>query len=1256
MSKRKLFVVVILHSILLNGAWGANQNDYQKGWEAFNANNRVDARKFFNASINDPTTKSDALLSLCLLDWNEFKMDAAFEDFRRFYESTSNPYPYLYSLSSLPFLFEQGNVLAQNKVRFFEKIVSDPGMNGTLKAMIYQDLGSNYEKINNFKMAKELYAQMGTINHWQVLGTFDNTSGSGFSKDWGAISNATNDKVFKNKVDADVNWFTPSCNKANNWFYFDYPFILNNTIMYAQSFVTSPLEQEVYLRAGTSGSVKIWVNDALVISEPEERNCDLDIYACKIKLNPGVNRILIQIGQSEIDNANFMVRLTDIKANPIPGLSNTAEYSEYIKSSNQVPCEILPFFAEDFFIGKLKESPENPLNSLLLAEIYLRNDKAYEATKILKSTEVAAPASTLVSFRLAEAYSRANNQTDYDKEMENIKRLDPNSFIGLQEAYNDAIKSEKYTDAVDICKIAKELYGENETTENWDINLASFQKRYDDVIALGKILYTKYPYRYDMMNLNYQIEKNTSKNPNTSIAIIEAFCNNYFNTNGLELLSKAYFDQGNTDKGIAVLKKRLKNMPYATGYLDNLMTALFHKQKYEEALEVSDQILAISPYLSGTYNSRGYLYKNLKMNDKAIENFRKSVYYGPTSYDSRSQLRLLENKKEMSDLFPKNNLDELITNAPTIKEYPQDNAVLLLNDYQLIVYPEGAKEYRCELATKILNQSGIDNWKQYNIKYNGNSQRLLIDKAEVIKANGTKVKAETDNDNRVVFTNLEVNDVLHLDYRVQDLSAGKLANHFFDHFLFQYGIPSIINRCSILAPKNKSFNYLVSNGNIDPKISDIEDMKLYQWELNNQPAIKQEPYISTLSDIAPILYYSSVSDWKYISDWYKDLTSSKFKSDYVLKETVGNLLKGKENFSDREKAGLFYNYILENISYSSVSFLQGNFIPQKASRTITTRLGDCKDVSTLFVALCREVGINANLVLISTRNNGNSTMLLPANDFNHCITQLILDDKKYYLELTDNMLPFGAALIADLNSEILPIPFGDEAIGEKLLRMEMPFRQKNKTIRFHNISIVNNDMQIVRQTRQFGAFSSSVRNSSRGIGSDEQLKNLSQSVASDFSVPIKISNLKYTNLDNLEDSMFIDYKIEIKNALQEVAGMKIMKFPWTERISSLDIVTEETRKYPLQLWSYMPDEINSEEMIINLPLGKKFVELPKDEHFGCANASYDLTFDTKTPGKVIVRRIIHRKSEQVSIQEYSAFRDFMNRVSELDNKQYAIKN
>ena len=1255
MSKKKFLMFLFLFFLLLSGNEVAHCQAYQKGWESFTSNKNTEARTYFNQAVSNSESKEDALLSLCLIDWYESKMDDAFDDFCKFYEISSNPYPYLYTMSGLPFLFDSDNILSQKKLAFFEKIVTDPNMNGTLKAMLYNQLGGYYEKVNNMKRAKEWYSKMGVITHWQVLGTFDNTSGSGFSKDWGALTKASTTDVFTNKVDAEVKWYTPSCNKANNWFYFDYYFYLNSAIMYAQSYVNSPVDQEVYLRTGTSGSLKVWVNDALVSSVTEERNCDLDIYACKIKLNKGTNRLLVQIGQSEIDQANFLLRLTDEKANPIQGLSDVADYRSYTKSNDQTNHELLPFFAEAFHANRVNQFPSNPLYSFILAETYLRNDKSYEATKILKSLQEVTPTSTLISYRLAEAYSRAKNQTDYDKEMENIKQYDPNSFFGLQESYKEAVKSEKYSEALDICKKVKELYGESFFTELWDLNIASLQKRIPDVIAMSKVLYKKYPYSADYMNLSYEVEKNVSKNSKSATTIIENYCRNYFNAVALANLSKLYFNQGNSEKGLAALKQRVEVMPYATGYLDNLATVLFRKQQYREALSITDQILALSPFLPGVYNLRGYIYKSMKEDEKSKDSFRKSIYYGPTSYDSRSQLRLLENKKEVNELFPKTNLDELISKAPTSKEYPQDNSILLLNDNQVVVYQEGAKEYRYEIAIKILNKSAIEDWKEYSISYNRYNQKLIIDKSELIKANGNRVKAETNDDNVVVFSNLEVNDVLHLDYRVQDQSTGKLANHFFDHFLFQYRIPSIINRYSILVPKNKTFNYQVENGTIEPTVSDVEDMKLYKWESDNLPAIKSEPYMSELTEIAPVLYYSSMPDWKYVSDWYHDLSLSKFNTDYVLKETVAKLLKEKENLSPLEKVKIFYTYILENITYSSVSFLHSNFIPQKASRTITTRLGDCKDVSTLFVALCHEVGIKANLVLISTRDNGNKTLPLPSVSFNHCIAQLSMNDKTYFLELTDNKLPFGAALSVDLKSDILPIPFEDDRVGGKLLIMDMPFRPKNVINREHTLTISNKDVLISRKSVYFESYASTLRETYRNIGSDDQLKNINQAIASDFTVPIKVTGLKFTNLDNLADSMTIEYKLEIKNILQDVAGMKIINLPWSEKFSSLDVVTEENRKYPLELWSYLPEDLTSEVINFVLPTGKKFMEIPQDIHIECTNADYHLTFNTKTPGKVIIRRTFERKTEQVTQKDYTAFRDFVNQVSESDNKQYAIK-
>lgn len=1249
--KRMLFFFMAL-TVIITSAF-ANKSDYEKAWDAFLKNDRAEARKLFNSALEDNLKSGDALLSLTLMDWLDGKYEQGFDHFSQYYFNNSSPYAAFYAVSSLPIIRESRGYTSSKKVEFFEKMLADPDLNGTLRAMVNEALGSYYRAVHNDKKAADYFKKMGTINKWQVLGTFDNTSGSGFVKDWGAVAKAKKTDVFQNKVKANVSWYTPAANRANNWFAFDNYFTFDNAVMYAQSFVTSPVDQDVYMRVGTSGSLKVWINDVLEAVVLEERNCDLDIYGYKVHLQKGVNRVLVQIGQSEIYSANFMLRFTDENANPIAGLTETSEYTDYKAASpKNTDPKVLPFYPEEQLQQKIASEPDNELYPVLLAQAYLRNDKAFEATVVLKELENKYPQSTIVSYSLLEAYARARNQTDRSREVENIKKNDPESYVGLQMTYSDAIQQERYTDAEGVLKKIIELYGDNEYTDEAKIYMASYQKRIPELYDLAQKMNAKYPYSWNYTELCYYIEKNKSTNPKTALSILEKFTKKYFEPEALSALASAYFEHGNVSKGIATLKILQDKEPDDIDHISMLSNVMYQMQNYQEALRYNDKLLQQAPYTSYIYNSRAYIYKNMNNTELAKENFRKAIYYGPTSYDSRAQLRLLEDKKELYELFPKSNLTEIIKNAPTTIDYPQDNSVIILNGEQMIVYPENAKEYRQELAVKILTYSGVEEWKEYTIPYYA-SQKLIIDKAEVIKANGTIVKAE-NNDNYVVFTNLEVNDVLHLEYRIQDYYSGKIAEHFSTNFKYNFDVPAINNKFSLLVPKNKKFDYKVVNGSIEPAVTDIEDMKLYSWELDNQPAINTEPYMSSYNDITTQLFVSSFPDWGYISDWYKDLTHSKFTPDYVFKDTYNSLLKGKENLSDLEKAKIFYNYILENITYSSVNFMQSNLIPQKPSRTITTRLGDCKDLSTLFVALCREAGIKANLVLIATRDYGNNKLVLPSINFNHCIAQLNIGNDVYYLELTDNNLPFGAAIDADLNAQILPIPFSNEPFGDKLIRMEIPNRPQNTSYRTQNIKLNGNNMSIYRKSDYVAALASQRRYQFKSIGSEQQNKIISERISSAFNKPLKVSDLRFANLENLSDTVSQAYSFEVINALQDVAGMKIFALPWSD-INSLDLVSSETRKYPLEYWAYQTEDVTTEKITIELPAGKKLVDTPKNIDLQCANASYKMIFNTSKQGVVEVTRIFTRKKDQITPAEYPEYRTFLNEITENDTKQYAIK-
>lgn len=1238
-----LFIVTIAAS--------ANES-YNKAWEEFFKNNRTEARKHFTESIKVQQTKADAYLGLAILDWTESKEEAAFENIRNFYQASEQPDAYLYGLYTTPFTFSSNDVLENQKVEFLEEISGKP-MHGTLQAMIDITLGKHYMGCRNFEKAEELFGKPGAIKNWQILGTFDNISGSGFDKDWGAVKYAQAKDKFANDTGANINWYSPGLNKADGWFDFTYYLAANNVIAYAQTFVDSPEAQDVYLRIGTSGSLKVWVNDVLVGSVVDERNCDMDVYNLKTKLNKGSNRILLQLGQSEISELNFLLRITNENGNPINGISDKAEYGKYAKSTSTSSNDLLPFYPEQYLLDKIEKEPANPIHKLVLAETYLRNDKAEEAIGLLRNIQQTAPKSSYIHYRLAEAYSRAKNNTYYTREIEEMKKTDPDAFFSLEDKSDEAISSNKINEVKSIVQKIKELYGENSLTRYLDSWIAGRQSDKEAEIAIANINYEKYPYRYGFMNAIFRIQENTLKDSKAATKVVEDYCEKYFNPAAADLLSSRYIQNGDTEKGLEILRDRIEKLPYATGYQRQYARTLYQMQRYQEALDVTDRILKLSPTLSDIYSLRGDIYKAMKDEKKAIENYRKTIYYNPVAFDARTQINQLEGKKEYHEMLPRFSLDSLITSAPSQEDYPDDNSIILLYDTKLIVYPEGASEYHAEMAVKIFNQTGVEIWKEYSIPYYG-SQRLTLDKAEIIKENGQKVKAET-NGGHIVFTNIEPGNTLYMEFRIKDYATDKLAKHFYDQYIFRFMVPTAITSYSILAPKDRKFEYQVDNGEIKPEISNWEDMKLHRWTMTNQPAVRYEPAMSSFYDISPTLSYSSIPDWEFIGNWYRDLTANKFKDDYLLKETVDEILKGKENLGQLEKAKLFYEYIGANITYSNVSFMQNNFIPQRASRTISTRLGDCKDVSTLFVAMCRKVGIEANLVLLISRDNGRNVLPLPANNFNHCIAQLKVDGKTYFLELTDNKLPFGAAPEYDLQSHILPIPYQKETPMSHTILMDMPFRPGNSIKRFSNMKFNDNDMIIETNTVRYASAAAGIRHSYVNLASEDRLKQMNQVISSEFAVPIKVSNLVFDELNSRADTAVYSYEVTASGMVQEIAGMKIFKIKWNDGITALEDFTLEKRNFPYELWTSMPFDLLEEELTVHLAEGKQFVEAPKNIHLECGSAVFDIQFEEVSPSVIKGKRTFMRKGDIVTPQEYEEFRKFMLAVTEADNRQYMVK-
>lgn len=1229
-----------------------SQSDLQKGWDSFNKNDYFKAREYFSkVTASDSKDKAEAYLALSLMATIDKTSDEAFKDFEQFYTNSDNPYPYMDALWTSSSVMDGFGSKTEEQLAFLQKLLADPKVSGTMKAKVHSMLGDHYQESQQDKKADEEFSKIQSIDNWQLAGEFENISGSGFDKDFGPLENPKSTAGFSNKYKANVNWISMPPSRRDKWIDFTYVYYADNSIIYAQTFVNSPIEQDVQLRVGVSGSLKTWVNDNLLYSETEERNNDLDSYIFTAHLKKGYNRLLIQIGNSEISSSNFMVRITDPTGNSISGLTVSAEPQAYTKDLS-FKSKVIPSSTETFFQKKIAEAPDKEINYLMLASYYLDINKFFESRKTLLDAQKLAPNNSYIYLKLANVYSRDDDRTNTEIAIAWLKDNDPNNPVSLNLQYQEQIDKEDYKAASALVDKMEKLYGEDAGTLEKRITLAAKDNgKQDQILNLVKEGYKKYPDSYYFVELQVAIETEVNKDDNAAISVLKKYLKKHFSSDAYLKLAEEYFKKGRAEDGINVYRTMIQKSPNSVGYVSDLADVYFQLQQYDKAEENYKKCISMAPYISTYWENLAKTYDNESRTADAITAYKNAIAYQPNDYDSRKALRKLENKKEIFDYFEQPDMTALYKSAPDADKYPEDNSLILDEEMQKVVYSGGASEERCYLGVKVLNAEGIDLWKEYNIPQSG-TQRLVIEKAEVLKKNGSRVTAETD-DNKVVFTSLEVGDAISLQYHIEEYEIGKLSPYFADRRYFSHGVPYLKTQYSLLISPDVKFTYRFSGDSIAPKVSDQDEFKLYTWKQENHPSMKAETRMPRMVDVAQVLYISSFPDWTYVSNWYYDLASTKAKTDFEVKETVAELMKGNENASDMKKAELIYNYIVKNIRYSSVSFLQSGLIPQKASKVINTKIGDCKDVATLFVAMCKEVNIPAQLVLVNTKSNGTKAMMLPSINFNHCIAKCTINGKDHYVELTSDYLPFNSLYSEDIGSFALDIKNDHDKAPSKPFYLNPSSRKQNNITRITNIQLKDDDVVLERTTYRSGQFAANTRETYRDMGVKERQKEMLKNITDQYA-NVQLSSLDFKGLSDRNDSVTYKYMYTGSDAVTHVGGLSLITLPWVDKASAKDFVFENNRQYPIDVsgWTSLDNDV--ETVNVTIPSGKTLSEVLKTINYTCSVADYSVKFKVVN-NKITAVRELRFKTDKIAVAQIPEFRDFYKKVITADAKQIAFK-
>jgi hypothetical protein len=97
-----------------------------------------------------------------------------------------------------------------------------------------------------------------------------------------------------------------------------------------------------------------------------------------------------------------------------------------------------------------------------------------------------------------------------------------------------------------------------------------------------------------------------------------------------------------------------------------------------------------------------------------------------------------------------------------------------------------------------------------------------------------------------------------------------------------------------------------------------------------------------------------------------------------------------------KSAEAIYQYVKSNIQWDGTYSI---YATRSLDRILDKKTGSSGEINILLVSLLKKAGINANPVLVRTRNLGRVENMYPVNDqFNHIIAQVVIGDKDFYLD------------------------------------------------------------------------------------------------------------------------------------------------------------------------------------------------------------------------------------------------------------------
>lgn len=621
-----------------------------------------------------------------------------------------------------------------------------------------------------------------------------------------------------------------------------------------------------------------------------------------------------------------------------------------------------------------------------------------------------------------------------------------------------------------------------------------------------------------------------------------------------------------------------------------------------------------------------------------------------------------------------------------VKSYQLDsisNAVVL-NEYgtAMFVFDDQRGElniaFTHHVRLKIFNK---DDPSQANIQI---PLRISDDKAECLE----DLKAVTYNfrDGRKTETWLNTKNTYQEElskyvkltkFSMPDIQDGSIIEYSyriispliynFRTWRFQADIPKIRSEFEAIIPATYTYNVIMRGPyKLKEQKSSIlrEGFRLPGWPIDcsrmvyimeNIPAFIEEDYMTAASNFKSAIYFELAtvylrngSKHHYTKEWKnvdRELLTDRslggqIKQEAIFEKLLANIISADIN--DLAKAKAIYTYIKNQIKWNAY---YGVFSELGIKRALERHEGNIADINLALVAALSAAGLDANAVILSTREHGIVNKLNPViSEFNYVISQLNVDGESYLLDASDPFLPFGMLPLRCLNDQGRVLPLDKPSYWIDI---------KSNMKRHTNYVLTGelSDDGILRGKIKVASFNYAAYLKRKEIASYPNIDQFIEKKKEE-SVGMEIVEANVAGIDSTDVGLIENYQVTIK-LFDSLPSENAYFNPFILNKISKNPFTLSERTYPVDFGNLSEE---SYELDIALPTVYDLVSKPADVNIVLAERGGQFFNRIKLENNRLRCEQVLRFNKMIfAPDEYLSLKEFFSRIIQLEKTDIVLK-